>query len=168
MIPIIIILILIIFFLSYKLYEYYKAKELFENAKWCVYYDSFHKERPEVRMRNRIFHLQHELSLDGTYRITKDELDAITEILLSFRQDVIQNYFSGAFQKNGFSFETDLIHFLEKHKDEYEYRENITYHKMHYILQFHYLKLHNIIDDNNLGVIQAKTTKDTIDNILSK
>lgn len=168
MITIIIVLVLIIVFLSYKLYEHYKEKELFENVRWCVYFDSFHKERPEVRMHNRIFHLQHELSLDKNYLITKGEIDAMNKILLSFRQDVIQEYFSGFSQKLGFSFETSLIYYLYKHQDEIEYRDNITYHKMYYILQLYDLKLHNIVDNDKLGVITAKTTKDTIDKILSK
>lgn len=168
MITIIIILILIIAFLSYKLYEHYKENILLENVRWCVYYDSFHNVRPEARMCDRIIHLQHELSLDEKYLITKDEKDSMYEILLIFRQDVIQKFFSGAYQKSGFSFDVEFEYFLEKHQYEKKFSENITYHKMYYILQLYYLKLHNIDSDNNLGVITAKATKETVDNILAK
>ena len=168
MISIIIVLILIVAFLSYKLYEFYREKQLFGAVKWCVYYDSFHKIKPEERMRGHILHLQHELSLEEKYRIAQDEVNAINEILLAFRHDVIQKYFSGSFQKLGFSFEEDLIYYLEKNEDKNEYRDNISYHKVYYILQLYNLKLHNIIDDNKLGVIQARATKETIDNILPK
>lgn len=154
--------------LVYKLCVFYKEKSIFEAVKWCVYYDSFRKERPEVRMRDHIIHLQYELSLDQRYRLTIDEIDAMYEILLCFRKDVIQEFFSGHYQKLGFSFETDLKYYLQKHEYEYEYRDNITYHKVYYILQLHYLKLHNIVDDSTLGVITANQTKETIDNLLEE
>ena len=168
MITLIIALVLLGAYLSYKLYEDYKEKRLFESVRWCVYFDSLRKERPEVRMRTRIFQLQRELSLDARYLITKDELNAITEILLCYRQDVIQEYFNGSYQKAGFAFETSLSYYLEKHQYEYEYRDNITYHKMYYILQQYDLKLNNIVDEDKLGVIMAKATKETIDNLLDK
>lgn len=154
--------------LVYKLCIFYKEKNIFEAVKWCVYYDSFHKTRPEVRMRDHIFHLQYELSIDQRYQITIDEKEAINDILLRFRQDVIQEYFSGCYQKLGFSFETHLRYYLEKHQYECEYRDNITYHKVYYILQLYYLKLHNIVDNNTLGVITAKETQKTIDNLLKE
>lgn len=154
--------------LVYKLYGFYKKENIFEEVKWCVYYNSLHKERPEVRMRERIFRMQNELSLDPKYQITKDELDDVNKILLDFRQDVIQQYFSGSYQKLGFSFETDLCYYLEKHQYECEYRDNITYHKVYYILQLHYLKLHNIVDSNILGVITANAIKETIDGLSIK
>jgi hypothetical protein len=160
------LLLFIAIHLVYQLFIFYKEKNIFKAVKWCGYYDSFFKERPEVRMRDHIVRLQHELSLDTRYRITIDEKDAVDEILLRFRQDVIQEYFSGYYQKLGFSFETNLQYYLEKHKYEYEYRYNITYHKVYYILQLHYLRLHNIVDDHKLGVINANQTKATIDNLL--
>lgn len=168
LIGIISLLLFILIILVYKLYAFYKEKRIFENVKWCVNYDSFHKERPEVRMRDHIFRLQLELSHNPRYRITKDEIDAINEILLRFRQEVIQEYFSGAYEKIGFSFETNLRYYLEKHQYEGEYRDNITYHKVYYILQLHYLKLHNIVESDKLGVIEANATKETIDNLLVK
>lgn len=168
MIALIIALVLVVAYLSYKLYKEHEGKILFESVKWCVYFDSLRKERPEVRMRTRIFQLQRELSLDPRYLITKDELNAITEILLCYRQDVIQEYFNGSYQKAGFAFETSLSYYLEKHQYEYEYRDNITYHKMYYILQQYDLKLNNIVDEDKLGVIMAKATKETIDNLLDK
>lgn len=154
--------------LVYKLCAFYKEQGIFEEVKWCVFYDSFRKEKPEVRMRNLIFNLQHELSIDQRYRITKDEIDATNEILLRFRQDVIQEYFSGHYQKTGFSFEENLTCYLYEHQDEQEYRYNITYHKMHYILQLNYLKLHNIVGEDKISVRTANATKETIDNILEK
>ena len=162
------LLVFIVIPLVYKLCVYYKEKNIFEAVKWCVFYDSFNKGRPEVRMRDHLFKIQHELTLDRRYRITIGEIDAINEILLRFRQDVIQNYFSGSYLKLGFSFETDLKYYLEKHQNECEFRNNITCHKLHYILQLHYLKMNNIVDDNKLGVIQAKAIKETIDDILAK
>jgi hypothetical protein len=152
----------------YLMYNNYKEKNLFKKVKWCVYNDSFRKERPEVRMHDQIFHFQNELSLDEKYRITIHELDAINGILLHFRQDVIQEYFSSYYQKLGFSFENNLRDFLETHQDEYEFKNNITFHKLYYILQLYYLKLHNIVDDNKLGVIKAKAIKESIDDMLSK
>lgn len=157
----------------YLIYGNYKEKRIFENVKWCVYYDSFHRERPEVRMHYYIFHLQHELSIDEKYRVSVTEVDAINEILLTFRQDVIQEYFNGSYQKNRISFEREffelvLCDYLRVHQDDTEFRNNITYHKMYYILQIHYLKLNNIVDDSKLGVIWAKATKETIDNMLTK
>jgi hypothetical protein len=119
-------------------------------------------------MREYIFRLQYELSLDPRHRITKDETDTINEILLRFRQEAIQKYFSGAYERIGFSFEVGLKDFLETHQEKHEFRNNITYLKLYYILQLYYLKLHNIVDDNKLGVIQANATKETIDNLLSK
>lgn len=156
------------FLVAYLLYCNYKGKKIFENVKWCVYYDSFAKERPEVRMRYHIFRLQHELSIDEKYCVSVAETDAINEILLVFRQDVIQKYFNGYYQKIGFSFEHELDYYLSKHQHETEFCNNITYHKMHYILQIHYLKLNNIVDDHKLGVIWAKATKEIIDNMLAK
>lgn len=154
--------------LVYKLCIFYKEKNIFKAVKWCVYYDSFHNERPEVRMRDHVLRLQYELYLDQRYRITIDEINVINEILLRFRQDVIQEYFSGTYQKLGFSFETDLKYYLEKHQYECEYRDNITYHKVYYILQLHYLKLNNIVDNDKLGVITANATKETIEALLTK
>ena len=150
----------------YLLYGNYKEKRIFENVKWCVYYDSFGRERPEVRMSYYIFRLQHELSIDEKYRLRVAEDDAINKILITFRQEVIQEYFNGYYQKIGFSFESELRDFLRKHQYETEFRNNITYHKMYYVLQIHYLKLNNIVDDNKLGVIWANATKETIDNML--
>lgn len=168
LIGIISILLLVAVPLVYKLRAFYKEESIFEAVKWCVFYDSFRKERPEFRMRNFIFDLQHKLSIDQRYRITKDEIDAINEILLRFRQEVIQEYFSGHYQKLGFSFEENLTDYLYEHQDEQEYRYNITYHKMYYILQLNYLKLHNVVGEDKIGVRSANATKETIENILEK
>ncbi len=119
---IITILALVIVFLSQKFYEYYKAKRLFENVKWCVSYNpsSFDYIKPEIKLRDTILHLQRKLSLDEKYLIADNELDVISEILKSFQQDLIQKYFNDSLSNCRFTnaefFIIKLNDFLEKHQ----------------------------------------------------
>lgn len=173
MITVIYLLVLVIVFLSYKLYEYYKWNQLFETVKWFVYCDSF-KGKPEDRMLNYILHLQNELSIDEKYRFAEDELNTINKIFLNFLQDVIKRYFnrSSLLVESKFSEEDNFVirltHFLESHQTEQDFNDSIAYHKLYYTSLLHYLKLYNIVDDGKLGVIQAKLTKETIDSMLEK
>lgn len=158
--------------LVYKLHGFYKEQDIFDKVKWCVHYDSLHRESPEARMRDHIFNLQHELSLDEKYRITKGELDATNEILLYFRQDIIQKYFSGHLIPSKSTAEVSFIVTLDdclaSPQYEQKFRDNITYHKLHYISQLYCLKLYNITGKEKLGVRYAEATKETIDNMLAK
>ncbi|MBE6618414.1 MAG: hypothetical protein E7626_01360 [Ruminococcaceae bacterium] len=108
----------------------------FENVKWCVYYDSFRKERPEVRMRDHILYLQRELSLDEKYRITKDEFPIIADILKCFQQDLIQKYFNGSLPSYKYTdeicFVINLNAFLDKNECEKDFNGNEMYTTKNY------------------------------------
>lgn len=138
------ILVLIIICLSYKLYEHYVAKSLFENIKWCVSYNpnSFSDNiKPEIKMRGYIIHLQTEESLEEQYRIIQSDFDIVNEILKNYQQDLLQRYFRGyapAYKNLSEEeyFIVTFLEFLQRHQlEDRETNYAVTYHKLSYILQ---------------------------------
>lgn len=125
---IIVILLFGIVFLSQKTYEYYKANNLFEKAKWCVSYTQPYERTSEIKLRDTILHLQRKLSLGEKYLITESELDIVSGILQSFQQDLIQKYFNGLLSNCKFSnadfFIIKLNEFLKKNQCEDSFNGN--------------------------------------------
>ena len=139
---VIIMLVLIIILLSYKLYECHAKKAIFDNVKWCVFYDSsssFNNVRPELRQRGYIIHLQTETALEEKYRIVESDFDGVNEILKSYQQDLLQRYFRGyapAYKKLSEEeyFIVTLWDFLQRHQYEDRLTDyTVTYQKLSYI-----------------------------------
>lgn len=197
MINVIIILSIVVVFLSYNLYGYYKKNKLLKKVKWCVTRDSFSRTAPERKMRDHILRLQWKLSLDKKYMITEEEFSAITDILKEYQQDLIQKYFNDTLPNYNHTeevcFVITLRDFLEKHQCDTAFIGNemytikdhktygtwgvtsfsatyvltdyaVTYNKLYYISQLYFLKLYNIVEQDKLGVIEARAIKEAIDN----
>lgn len=120
MTKVIIIMVAVIAFLSYKFYESCKEKALFKKVKWCVTCDSFSGTAPEREMIKHIFYLQGNLSVEKKYRITEDEYYIIIDILKSYQQNLIQRYFADTLPNDNHDnrayFVITLRDFLEKHQ----------------------------------------------------
>lgn len=192
MTELIIFMSMVIVFLSYNFYGYYKKNQLFKKVKWCVC-DSFSIEQ---KLRDYILITQQKLSLDTNYRITRDEFSIIGDILKSYQQDLIQKYFAETLPNdkhdNVAFFILTLGDYLEKHQCDTTFNGNemyivknrktydtwgvtsfsatyfltdyaVTYNKLRYITQLYFLKLFNIVGEEKLGVISANATKEAID-----
>ena len=137
------VLALIVVFLSYKLYEHYIKRNLFNKVAWCVTNDS-HIYRCNMNLIDWInnipfYSLKKKTAdcffpnadklfpIDEKYRIQGDEERNIAkEILKEYQRDLIQKYFLGELGTNRFIrkltkaeyFLYTLQEFLQKHECE--------------------------------------------------
>ena len=152
MIAIIIILILIVVFLSHKLYEHYKERDLFNKVAWCVTEDSnmyrcnlrlidwlrsvpFYstkKKPPDCFLPNsdKLFPIHEKYFIQGD-----EEYNIAKEILKQYQRDLIQKYLSGKLSTDpsirklteAEYFLFTLQEFLEKHECETTFNGNEMY-----------------------------------------
>ena len=129
-------LIIVVAFLVYLIYKYYKSNDLFKKVKWCISYDSF-SVKPKTKMLYQIIDLQQEMSVEEKYSITKEEADIVIKILESFQQDLVQKYFDEVLPYDckvteKVYFVISLNKFLKKHQCKKEFNGNEMFTSKNY------------------------------------
>lgn len=117
--------VLVVSFLIYQFYQQCKDKSLFKKVAWCVTSNSLR------RMLDRILYLQYELEIDEKYKIANDECSVITDILKTYREDLVQKYFNDSLPTYKFieevCFVLTLGSYLEKHQCDITFNDNEMY-----------------------------------------
>ena len=107
-------------------YSIFSHQKIFEKIKWCVANDpssyNFENQHCNIKLRNVIFQLQSNLSVDIKYRVTAEENEFVDKIIFAYQHALIQEYFRGFAVNYNFSYKdyyiVTLQDFLQKNVDE--------------------------------------------------
>lgn len=187
MIGAIIILSLVVVFL---LYSHFKKKDLFEKVKWCVSSESLSNMRDHVlRLQYRLdLDEKYRITEDEIDIVVEILRSYQKDLIQKYFNDSLSNY---RWTEDS-CFVITLGDFLRKHELEKEFNGNVmytvkdykshgtwglplftatyvltdyavTYHKLYYITQQHFLKLYKIIGEDKVGVRMAEGIREAIE-----